>query len=317
MKSNGKRKVIFDDAVDLLTGQEMVGSDGVWLLDVDDIMPYHNHPFRLYEGERLDDMVDSIRKHGVLNPVIVHETENGLEMLSGHNRQNAAKLAGVREIPAIVKKNLTDEEAYIYVIETNVMQRSFSELLPSEKAAVLSEHYQKICGTMKHDEILHELHLLNGKNGGGHNGHRAKTRDIVAAEYGFSSRNAARYLRINYLIQPFKDMIDDNKMALLAGVDISYLTDAEQETVWKITDDMGWRIKLKAATELRKRSGNLTEEAVVEIFEGFFSKKNEELNIPISDELRKKYFAGMGQKDILSLIDRALEAWFQNGNGGL
>lgn len=79
MKSNGKRKVIFDDAVDLLTGQEMAGSDGVRLLDVDEIMPYHNHLFRLYEGERLDDMVESIRKHGVLNPVIVNETENGLE----------------------------------------------------------------------------------------------------------------------------------------------------------------------------------------------------------------------------------------------
>ena len=314
MKANGKRKVIFDDAVDLLTGGvESANGDGVRMLAVDSIKPYHCHPFRLYEGERLDDMVDSIKEHGVLNPVIVNETSNGFEMLSGHNRQNAARLAGVDEIPAIVKKNLTDEEAYIYVIETNVIQRSFAELLPSEKAAVMSEHYQRICGTMKRDEILHELHLLNDKKDGGHNDHRAKTRDIVAAEYGFSSRNAARYMRINYLIQPFKELIDENGMALLAGVDISYLSEEEQQTVWTISDNMGWKIKPKVAAELRKQTGKLTEQAVADVFESFMETKSTGVKIQISGELRKKYFAGMDQKEILTLIDQALGAWFQSG----
>ena len=66
------------------------------------------------------------------------------EMLAGHNRQNAAKLAGLTEVPAIVKTDLTEQEAYVYVIETNVMQRGFAELLPSEKAAVLAERYEKV-----------------------------------------------------------------------------------------------------------------------------------------------------------------------------
>lgn len=83
------------------------------------------HPFHLYEGERLDDMVESIREHGILNSVIVLKTDDGYEMLSGHNRANAAKIAGLSEVPAIIKVGLSESEAYVYVIETNLMQRSF------------------------------------------------------------------------------------------------------------------------------------------------------------------------------------------------
>ncbi len=78
---------------------------------------YHDHTFHLYEGERLDDMVESIIEHGVLTPVIVHKVKGRYEMLSGHNRANAAKIAGMSEVPAIVKYGLTEQEAYVYVIE--------------------------------------------------------------------------------------------------------------------------------------------------------------------------------------------------------
>ena len=141
MKANAPRRKVFNDAIDLLTDDMPVTvvENGMQMIPVESIKPFHNHPFRMYEGERLDDMVDSIKEHGVLNPVIVHKTEDGYEMLSGHNRWNAAKLAGFTEVPAIVKEGLTEEEAYEYVIETNLMQRSFTDMLPSEKAAVLAE----------------------------------------------------------------------------------------------------------------------------------------------------------------------------------
>lgn len=89
--------------------------------------PFHDHPFRLYEGDRLEDMVQSIKDHGVLNPVIVRKAARGYEMLAGHHRTNAAKLAGLTEVPAIVKTDLSDEDAYVYVIETNLLQRSFTD----------------------------------------------------------------------------------------------------------------------------------------------------------------------------------------------
>lgn len=111
------------------------------MVPVKSIQPFHDHPFHLYEGERLEDMIASVKEHGMLNPVIVQKLDTGYEMLSGHNRWNAAKLAGIKEIPAIVKTDLSEEEAYVYVIETNLMQRSFSDLAISEKAAVLKERY--------------------------------------------------------------------------------------------------------------------------------------------------------------------------------
>ena len=125
------------------------------------IRAFRGHPFRLYEGDRLNDLVESISEHGVLNPAIIRKIERDedgfeYEMLAGHNRQNAAAIAN-RELPCIVKENLSDEDAWIYVIETNVLQRSFSEMLPSEKAAVLALRYSKV------DETV----LIQGETGVG------------------------------------------------------------------------------------------------------------------------------------------------------
>lgn len=147
MKADAPKREIFSDAVDLLAGDSPVGAaagNGIEMLNIDCIRPFHNHPFHLYEGERLDDMVESIKEHSILTPVIVRKMHYGYEMLSGHNRQNAGKLAGLKQIPAIVKKNLSDHDAYIYVIETNLMQRSFTDLSVTEKAAVLAERYDKV-----------------------------------------------------------------------------------------------------------------------------------------------------------------------------
>ena len=127
MKANNKRKV-FGDAVDLLMDEieERDVPRGIQMIQIKNIQPFHDHPFHLYEGERLEDMIVSVKEHGILNPVIVQKIDGRYEMLSGHNRMNAAKLAGLKEVPAIVKTDLSEEEAYVYVIETNLMQRSFS-----------------------------------------------------------------------------------------------------------------------------------------------------------------------------------------------
>ena len=125
------------------------------------IRAFRGHPFRLYEGDRLNDLVESISEHGVLNPAIIRKIERDedgfeYEMLAGHNRQNAAAIAN-RELPCIVKENLSDEDAWIYVIETNVLQRSFSEMLPSEKAAVLALRYSKMICQGRRNDIIEEL----------------------------------------------------------------------------------------------------------------------------------------------------------------
>ena len=322
MKANaGKRKIF--DAVDLLTEDTLVqttevkAENGVEQIKINDIQSFHDHPFQLYEGERLQDMVQSIKEHGVLNPVIVRKFGKGYEMLSGHNRANAAKLAGITEVPAIVKADLPDEEAYVYVIETNLIQRSFNDLMPSEKAAVMAAHYDKVCCQGKRNDIIRELELLNGiepKSTCGHNGHKLKSRDAMAAEYGFSSRNAARYLRLNYLIQPFKNMMDENKIALLAAVDVSYLTEDEQKMLWNIVEHQGLKVKPAYAEKLRKESGSLTEEKMAEILEAL-QVKHSDGNAGVSLKLPKticdKYFEGMNSKQMASVVEQALTAWFE------
>ena len=99
-------------------------------LPIEILVPYHNHQFRLYSGERLDDLVQSIRQNGILNPIIVQPLHDGskYEILSGHNRVEGAKIVGLEYIPALIKENLSPDEAEIYVIETNLLQRGFNDL---------------------------------------------------------------------------------------------------------------------------------------------------------------------------------------------
>ena len=173
MKANQPKRKVFNDAIDLLTGD--APESGVQMVPVDKIEPFHEHLFKLYQGERLDDMVESIKEHGILTPVIIRKKDSGYEMLAGHNRQNAARIAGLKEIPAIIKENLTEEEAWIYVVETNVIQRSFNDLSVTERIAVLATRYDRVCGTKKREEIMEELHRLNG-DGGHHVHQQAKSR---------------------------------------------------------------------------------------------------------------------------------------------
>lgn len=130
---------------------------------LDMLVPYHNHKFKLYEGERLDDMVNSIKENGVLTLIIVRNMGGEhYEILAGHNRTNAARLAGLSVIPAIVKENLSDDEAKMYVIETNVMQRGFNDLSISERATVISARHSAMFDEDKRRAIERELAVLNG-----------------------------------------------------------------------------------------------------------------------------------------------------------
>ena len=110
MKDSPRRKIV--DAIDFLTGDK--NEQQIVEIDIEKIVEFSDHPFHLYEGKRLDDMVESIKKNGVLSPVIVRSIASGkFEMLAGHNRMNAAKIANIDKIPALIKENLSDEEAYI------------------------------------------------------------------------------------------------------------------------------------------------------------------------------------------------------------
>lgn len=227
------------------------------------IRGFRGHPFRLYEGDRFNDLVDSVSENGVLSPTIIRKIEpdeNGFEyeMLAGHNRQNAA-IAAKRLLPCIVKENLSDQDAWIYVIETNVLQRSFSEMFPSERAAVLALRYSKMICQGRRNDIIEELKRLENPDEIRENKtcgidcHKSKSRDVVGAEYNLKGRAVANYLRINELSAALKIRIDDGEFTIAAAVQLSYLAQEEQqmveavlsesEYIWRTT---GWNSQTTA-----------------------------------------------------------------------
>ena len=315
MKANAPKRKVFQDAVDLISPPEEkvnLVNNGQTMILAEKIVPFHNHPFRLYEGKRFDDMVDSICEHGVLIPVIVQKIADGYEMLSGHNRWNAAKIVGIKEIPAIVEENLTEREAYAYVIETNMLQRSFDDLLPSEKAAVLAERYEKVMCQGRRNDILEEIAMLNGMDAPetcGHNVHKSKSRDAVGEDYGMTGRNIARYMRLNQTTDQIKKMVDEGTMTMVTAVELSYLSEEEQKQVCTVLDENGGKIKNAQAVELHNEAGSLTADKVKDILVGDTQGK------PVSDakmfaQIKKKYFKGKSTDEIMGVLEQALTTWF-------
>ena len=325
MKVNAPKRKVFQDALDLLAEDPVEEKtepvNGIVSLPVDEIHPFHDHPFRLYEGERLDDMVQSIKDYGVLNPVIVRKAARGYEMLAGHNRTNAARIAGLTEVPAIVKTDLSDEDAYVYVIETNLLQRSFADLLPSEKAAVLVARYEKISSQGKRNDIMREIEVLeetcghdvhkSGKTTCGHDVHKSqKSRDGLGEEYGMTGRNIARYMRLDRLIPEFKEAVDKGTLAMVAAVDLSYLNVKMQKLIQQVAEAEGKKLKPKQAVELRKMGKEITKEAVEKVLAGKEQKKPQSVSVKLPVEVFEKYFAQMDAGEVQEIIKKALEGYF-------
>jgi len=204
---------------------------------INSLIPYSAHPFSLYEGERLSDMVESIKANGVLLPVIVRpiEGESEYEMLSGHNRVNAARIAGLVEIPAIVKADLSEDEAKLIVTETNLIQRSFSDLSHSERAIVLKTHMDAIKAQGKRTDIINEVNsLLNAdeQRVGATSAllePKLAAREKTAQKYGLCRANVSRYIKLNDLNSELLTRVDNGEIGIYPAVSLSYLTHEEQE----------------------------------------------------------------------------------------
>lgn len=309
MKANNKRKV-FGDAVDLLMDEieERAVPRGIQLIQIKNIQPFHDHPFHLYEGERLEDMITSVKEHGILNPVIVQKIDGGYEMLSGHNRMNAAKFAGLNVVPAIVKTDLSEEEAYVYVIGTNLMQRSFSDLLISEKAAVLKARYEKESCQGRRNDIIEEIARLEGKEvevTRGHGDHRMKTRDTIGKEYELSGSSVGRLLKLNDLIKPFKDMVDRGALYTKVALQLAFLPEEEQNLVLNVMKEKKVKINIEMVMKLRSHSGALTD-AMVRRYLSTEPVKKKCYKVPA--RIVEKYFVGMDPNKVDGIVEQALEA---------
>lgn len=301
-------------------------ADGIIFIPPQKIRTFPKHPFRLYDGERLDDLVESVKANGILIPTIVRKIEkdeNGYEyeMLAGHNRQNAAIIADLEVIPCIVKENITDEEAWIYVIETNVMQRSFTDMLPSEKAAVLALRYSKMFSQGKRNDIIEELKRLENpdyireNSTCGSDCHKLKNMDKVGAEYSLSGRSIANYVRANSLITALKVRLDNGELTLAVSVELSYLSTEVQQYIENVLIENEFKVDVKKATVLRSYDDKLTEDSVYEILSGEKARKSRADTPPpikIKHTVYSKYFApNTKTSEIERIIGEALALYFK------
>ncbi|MCO5385355.1 MAG: ParB N-terminal domain-containing protein [Desulfosporosinus sp.] len=299
--------------------------NGVVRLKFSQVDSYSNHPFRLYSGERLDDMVASISNYGILTPMIARTKDNGrYEMLAGHNRMNAGTLAGLDEGDFIIKENLSDEEAWMYVIETNVMQRSFTDMLPSEKAAVLALRHSKMFSQGKRNDIIAELikleksHEIKEVETSAPVGQKLTSRDKVGLEYGLSKNTVARLLRVDKLDNDLKIRVDNSEISIRCAVDLSYLAEAEQVEVNKVLTENEYKVDMKKTDMLRNYSENskLNEKTAYQILSGEVNKKPKSTTPPpvkIKHKVYSKYFpADTKASEIEKIVDEALEWYFSS-----
>jgi len=292
-------------------------------LQINKVIPFKNHPFKLYEGQRFNDMCESIKDNGVLLPIIVRPVDDDTyEILSGHNRVEAAKAVGLEFIPAIIRGNLTDDEALLIVTETNLIQRSFADLSHSEKAVALKCHIDAIKQQGKRTDLINEINTLLNTDNTDENrtsdllGQKLTSRDKTADKYDLSTTNISRYIRLCELNKSLLSRVDTDEIGLYAAVSISYLSPDEQNELNRILEEHKHKIDMKKAEMLRNHSENkkLTARKIEQILAGEINKKPASKSLPplkIKPKIYTKYFdETMKQSEMESIVDKALEEYF-------
>lgn len=279
----------------------------------DMLLPYHNHQFELYTGERLDDMVESIKENGILCPIVVQPAENGkYEILIGHNRWNAGKLAGLQTVPAIVKEGLSEEEAEMYVIESNLMQRGFDNLKITEQAAVIAIRQSKMFSQGKRNDIVRELAALDGTLSQFDT--KLDSNKKVGEEYGMSRASVARLLRIDKLSDSLKEYVDNGKLALNAAVSLSYISEKSQNDIAELLDEYSVDIKkAKLLRECADEDGNVDVSDIIKIIDGKKDDVPKPKSVKIDNAVYDRFFDKSVKKaEVSATIEKALEFYFSN-----
>lgn len=318
-----ERKLMSLDDMFRDSKEEDSQSTGMIEMEIANLEPFSNHPFKPYKGERLNDMVDSIKEFGIIVPIVVRPMKNQkYQILSGHNRVNAAKLAGILKVPVIIKEGLTEEEATLIVTETNTMQRSFSDLLHSERAAVIFTRHKAMANQGIRNDILNEIERLSNSSEIKEDetfspmGKKLRTHKEIGETYKLSKNSIARYLRIYKLIDELKEFVDREEISIRAAVDLSYLNEECQIMILEIITENKYKIDMRKSEELRSvfEDNKLNHEKANSIISGKLNinqKSNKSSVIKLKPKLINKYFSPeVKQVEIDDIIDKALKLYF-------
>lgn len=300
-----KRNVIemnLPTADDLFSTQEERDNEKreyVKAIPLDKISDFPNHPFKVRMDEKMLEMIESVREYGVLSPAVVRPKEDGTyEMIAGHRRKLASQMADRPDIPCIVR-DLTNEEATIIMIDSNLQRE---EILPSEKAFA----YKMKLDAMKRQAGRPSKNLsplatdLIGN----------RSDEILGEQVGESKDQIRRYIRLTELIKPILDMVDNKKIALRPAVELSYLSQDQQEMLLDTMQLQDCTPSHAQAIKMRKfaEEGRLNEDVILSIMSEEKGNQKEQFRIP-RERINKYFSPGASAKQIEDTIIKALELY--------
>ncbi|MCR5726644.1 MAG: ParB/RepB/Spo0J family partition protein [Lachnospiraceae bacterium] len=277
--------------IQLNTFADIVGGDDTAITEVpiSDLFAFKDHPFQVLDDEKMDETVESIKKYGVLMPGIVRpRNDGGYEIIAGHRRKRACELAGFETMPVVIK-DMTDDEAVVAMVDSNIQRE---DILPSEKA-----HAYR----MKFDVMKHQ-----GSAGG-------NTLEEIGEAAGECGRTVQRYIALSYLTDTLLRYVDEKRLPVRSGVELSYLTDSEQKWIEIFISEFKVVISPEKAAKIKTYSVNkeLTEALLREIL---ISDEPKPLKVVLKADTLAEYFPGdMPVETIEKFIIRLLDDWKEKG----
>ena len=264
-------------------------------LPPDKLSPFAKHPYRVREDAAMDELVESIRVHGILSPLLARPKGEGYELVSGHRRRLAAQKLGLPTVPVLVRE-MTDDEAVILMVDSNLQREN---LLPSEKAFA----YRMKLEAMKHQGKATSRQVVG----------KLESADEVGQVNGESGRTIQRYIRLTNLVPPLLQMVDDGRIAFSPAVELSYLTRDEQAELWDLigredaTPSLSQSLRMKQIS----REAKLTPEVLYAILTE--EKPNQKEQVRIKTESLRKYFprnysAQQMEREIIKLLEARYRA---------
>ena len=291
MKNKSAQKIKLTSYDDLF-GTDTTNAEQVTSVPISELHSFKNHPFRVLDDEKMQETVDSIKKYGVLKPGIVRpRSEGGYEVVAGHRRWRACELAGLEEMPVLIR-DMDDDTATVIMVDTNIQRE---DILPSEKAFAYK---------MKYLALKHQ----------GSKGDKL-TAVMVGEAAGESGRTVQRYIRLAELMQGLLEYVDLGKIAMVVGEKLSYLSLEEQTWLMGAIESCGVFPSKTQAEQMKESSsaGKLTEGIIYSIL---VKKERVRLNVTLPEKRIRSYFpAGYSVTEIEEVIYSLLDEWKLNKRG--
>lgn len=311
MKSSAK-SINLTSLDDLFTTEESRAEEScekVVRIPLAELHPFPNHPFHVRDDEAMQNTVDSIKEYGVLTPGIVRPREDGgYEIVAGHRRKHGSELAGLSDMPCIVRE-MDDDTATILMVDSNIQRE---DILPSERAQAYKMKLDAIRRKAGRPAKNAEIPTARNCDQVGHNYDGKRSVQIVADEAGESKTQVQRYIRLTELQPELQQMVDDKKIAMTPAVELSYLKPEEQQMLLTAIDSEQATPSLSQAQRMKKLSqaGKLNDDTMLDIM--MEQKKPEKCELTFSGDVLRKYFPrSYTPQKMEETILKLLDAWLR------